>query len=392
MGSGKTQKSIKIMNEGYNNYIYITPFLSEVERIKNSVTNKKFYSPEQRGGGKLTSLKDLIKQGKNVASTHALFSTADDELKELLKMNNYVLILDEVMEVVSQVNISSYDINLLIHNEQIVIDEFGKVLWNKEKYGDYKGKFEDLMVMALHDRLIMANKTLMLWMFPADIFSCFEEVYILTYMFDGQIMKYYYDLYNIKYEYLSVRKINGDFEFVEYNDDKSKLINLINISEDIKLNSIGNDKFALSYSWYDTALDSYLEVLKKNITNFFINKCKAKSKEVLWTTFLGDKDCIRKKLQNKGYQSINCFAPMNSRATNEYRDRKYIAYTVNRFINPYMKAFFNSKGIEVNEDKYALSEMLQFIFRSAIRCGESINIYIPSKRMRNLLKNWIEEI
>lgn len=380
------------MNEGYNNYIYITPFLSEVERIKNSVTSKKFYSPEQRGEGKLTSLKELIKQGKNVASTHALFSTADDELKELLKMNNYVLILDEVMEVVSQVNISSYDINLLIHNEQIVIDEFGKVLWNKEKYGDYKGKFEDLMVMALHDRLIMANKTLMLWMFPADIFSCFEEVYILTYMFDGQIMKYYYDLYNIKYEYLSVRKINGDFEFVEYNDDKSKLINLINISEDIKLNSIGNDKFALSYSWYDTALDSYLEVLKKNITNFFINKCKAKSKEVLWTTFLGDKDCIRKKLQNKGHQSINCFAPMNSRATNEYRDRKYIAYTVNRFINPYMKAFFNSKGIEVNEDKYALSEMLQFIFRSAIRCGESINIYIPSKRMRNLLKNWIEEI
>ena len=83
---------------------------------------------------------------------------------------------------------------------------------------------------------------------------------------------------------------------------------------------------------------------------------------------------------------------MNSRATNEYRDRKYIAYTVNRFINPYMKAFFHSKGIEVNEDKYALSEMLQFIFRSAIRCGESINIYIPSKRMRTLLKNWIEEI
>lgn len=66
MGSGKTQKSIKIMNEGYNNYIYITPFLSEVERIKNSVTNKKFYSPEQRGEGKLTSLKDLIKQNDNV--------------------------------------------------------------------------------------------------------------------------------------------------------------------------------------------------------------------------------------------------------------------------------------------------------------------------------------
>ena len=35
--------------------------------------------------------------------------------------------------------------------------------------------------------------------------------------------------------------------------------------------------------------------------------------------------------------------------------------------------------------------MLQFIWRSAIRNGEEIWVYIPSIRMRNLLKQWIEE-
>ena len=46
-------------------------------------------------------------------------------------------------------------------------------------------------------------------------------------------------------------------------------------------------------------------------------------------------------------------------------------------------------NISVDEDGFALSEMLQFIWRSAIREGKDIWVYIPSIRMRNLLKQWI---
>ena len=35
--------------------------------------------------------------------------------------------------------------------------------------------------------------------------------------------------------------------------------------------------------------------------------------------------------------------------------------------------------------------MVQFIFRSAIRQGEAINLYVPSKRMRTVLKNWLND-
>ena len=35
--------------------------------------------------------------------------------------------------------------------------------------------------------------------------------------------------------------------------------------------------------------------------------------------------------------------------------------------------------------------MLQFIWRSAIRDGKEIWVYIPSIRMRNLLKQWIKQ-
>ena len=51
--------------------------------------------------------------------------------------------------------------------------------------------------------------------------------------------------------------------------------------------------------------------------------------------------------------------------------------------------FFRSRDIKINEDIWALGEMIQFIFRTQIRDGKPINIYIPSQRMRNLLINWL---
>ena len=59
-------------------------------------------------------------------------------------------------------------------------------------------------------------------------------------------------------------------------------------------------------------------------------------------------------------------------------------------MHPAISQFFLQKGIKVNEDLFGLSEMIQWIWRSRIRNGEKINIYIPSTRMRTLLKSWLD--
>ena len=82
----------------------------------------------------------------------------------------------------------------------------------------------------------------------------------------------------------------------------------------------------------------------------------------------------------------------NAKATNEYRNRKYLIYAANPFMNVNEKKFYYKHGIDVDEDLYALSIMIQWIWRSAIRCGEEIYIYIPSRRMRSLLMNWMDEV
>src|SRR5690625_798022 len=89
MGAGKTTKMIEMIQEAEDSQkcIYITPFLDEIERVQKAVTSRKFEAPSNNveGGRKLTSLKRLIEDGKDIAATHSLFEMADDELIELLE-------------------------------------------------------------------------------------------------------------------------------------------------------------------------------------------------------------------------------------------------------------------------------------------------------------------
>lgn len=65
---------------------------------------------------------------------------------------------------------------------------------------------------------------------------------------------------------------------------------------------------------------------------------------------------------------------------------------MNVFMPLWEKKYLEQTGLEVDEDAYALSVMLQWIWRSAIRDGGEIWIYVPSRRMRELLENWIKEV
>lgn len=392
MGSGKTSSAINKMNEDVeNNYIFITPFLKEVDRIKESCTPRKFVEPENKGGGKLESLHYWIGKGCNIASTHALFKTYTDYTKELIKNNNYKLILDEVFNVLETVPLHKDDIKLIFNNGLAHLDEDNYVVWDDDSYEGKK--FGEIKHMAKAHNLILIDNTLLLWNFPIDVFKSFKEVYVLTYMFDAQIQKYYYDLNNVEITYLGIQHKNGIYEFSSNGtipDYVKVLKNKINILSDEKLNCIGENEYALSSSWFDRELDKrnkpLLKTLKDNLINVFTHKFDSNSEENMWTTYKDSQSALKGKGYTKGFVSVN------ARATNEFRHKKNLAYCANIFFNPYMKNYFIDKGIHVLEDKYALSELVQWIWRSAIRDGENINIYIPSSRMRELLIGWLENL
>ena len=384
-GQGKTSWAKQMMkNNTDNSYLYITPFKDEIKELKKDIPS--FSAPTNADGTKLASLDELLLLGKNIATTHYLFSLCTEKEVAYLSARNYILVLDEVMSVINTLSIEKKDYEILFSQHLVELDADGKMKWIEPDY-PAKGVFSNIKTLCSHESIYVIDGVCLVWTLPISLFECFDEIYILTYDFKNQLQRYYYDVYNIEYEYYSVKNYKGVYSLCEYtptypNYDK------IHISNDVKLNAIGSKTVkghctALSKSWYASNKDG-LVVLKKNITNFFINKCKARSKDIIWTTFKQYED----NLKNKGYK--NSFLSCNARAINSYKDRHYIAYTINVFMNPMIQKFFAHNGVKVDENAYALSEFIQFIYRSALREGEDIYCYVPSKRIRELLKKSCE--
>lgn len=397
-GYGKTSWAIQYMNdmnEESHRFIYVTPFLDEVTRVKESVKSRVFYEPDSiNGSTKLEDLHRLLGQGRDIATTHALFQLANAETKELIRSNNYTLILDEVMNVIEQVPLKKNDLDLLIEAAVIDFDVNEKGLtyikWNENKI-DYDTEYNQIKQMALTNNLMYCDNSALIWNLPCDIFLMFNDVFILTYLFSGQFQRYYYDLHGIVYRYLSVLKAQDGYSLIPYQSrrihEKKTLKELISIYEG-NLNAIGDKRNALSTSWLEKSSNKDLVVtLKRNTYNFFTNMCKASNDTAIWTTVKGNKDSIMKKVKPKSF--AKCFIPMTSRATNLYKEKHHLAYLINRFMNPIEKKFFEQYGVHVDEDAWALSEIIQWVWRSRIREGHPITIYIPSKRMRALFQCYL---
>ena len=386
-GVGKTTSMINFINDSpaENRFLYITPFLTEVERIKTSCSSKKFQEPAELPT-KTEDLLRLVEKGYNIVSTHALFKKLTDKVLDLTQFNNYILIIDEAADVIEEIEITKNDLKTII-TEYTTIDDNNTVHWN-EWNNDYEGRFEDYKNMiqmggVKAHRSDTGEVVSLVWAFPISIFEAFKEVYILTYMFNGQ--KAYYEYNNVEIIQMYVKDFHLTTEPQKYDyEDQKKLITVI---EDEKLNAIGNNRGSLSMSWfYRNSNTVLIKQLQNNISNFFKHIMdKTPIEQKLWTTFKEYED----KVKGKGY--TNAFVPINIRATNDYRQTTAVAYIANRYMKPTLKHFFEVSGIEVDEDTYALSELIQFIYRSAIRDGKPITVYIPSKRMRELLINWINK-
>lgn len=392
-GAGKTQSCIRMMNsDTEHKYIFITPYLDEVERIKRDCSIRHFVSPERNFKNQYSKLEDLhslLREGMNIASTHALFAMSTEETKELIRSKEYILVLDEVIDLFQPSNIDGGDINLLVRNN-IAQKEGDDVVWKDEEYNG--SAFSELRLMSESRNLVDYDGSFYFWTIPIEIFKCFKSAYVLTYLFEHQLLRHYFDVNGIEYELIGTRKDKEGHKFCKLSemDRRRELRDKIHILDSDKYNQIGDATFSLSSGWFERANKEpgkpKLEKLKNNIYNIFRHS-KTDNNDKMWTTL----NAYRNELRGKGYSSG--FVTFNKRATNDYADRHQLAYCLNVFMMPWMKNYLVKIGAgEVNQDMYALSVLIQWIFRSAIRKGEEVWIYVPSRRMRYLLVKWLDNL
>lgn len=376
MGTGKTTGIIKYIKDNKDKkYIFVSPYLKQPELFKGL----KFHTPDDEIT-KLTSLQTLISKNKNIYITHSLFTLFDNTIIKELKKKKYTLIIDETIDLLAPLSVSKDDTKLLMDSDFIEIQNDNKVIFKK-----YEGNFKRLKKMADNGTLYYVNN-IFVFNYDIRVFDLFQGIFILTYLFRGSNMKAYFDMYNYKYEYYHINEkskiVKGIYDDYDFRVQMKELINLY----EGKLNDIGNDTYSLSKKWFNARKRKAEHIkLKNNISNYFRHIVNSKSDENMYSVFSDFQEKYSGNGYSKGFVSCNCIG------TNEYRHKSTLAYALNIFINPNIVNTFTNYGSKINADDYALCQLIQWVYRSRIRDDQHINLYLPSKRMRDILISYLEK-
>lgn len=413
MGAGKTSAMINYMNEAdkQRHFVFVTPFLDEGKRVQTSCTGMNFQVPESYDDpdapsgaprSKMIDFKQFLRAKQNIVTTHALFERFDPEAMQLIAEGNYTLVMDEVASVVRKYDIAPKDartISSVFTNR----DENGMLVW-KDEDRDYWGDYIRHKMLCDNGNLWYYNDCVIMQVIPADAFKAFDDVFVMTYMFEAQFQKAYFDVFGMEYKYVYVEGDSPETYKITETPRQYQMPWLkekIHICSDKKLNLVGEmgvrHQYNMSIGWYEKPENEPLvKLIKNNVYNYFRHHMNASADKALWTVFRERETPQNRSTERKPYFTprgySSSFLSCNSRATNAYRMKTVLAYPINRYMQPEIKNFFAERDIILDADGWALSEMVQWIWRSAIRDKKDIWIYIPSSRMRELLENWIEEV
>ncbi len=379
MGSGKTTQAIKMMNHySDNKFIYVTPILTETDRIRNDCSG--FYSP--REGFKRVDFINMVKEGKNVSTTHSLFSQL--EMSDYSWLKDYILVLDEVTTPVKVLDVSKDDARILLDKKEPIvrIDENNTAIWLDDAYSGTS--YKELKKYIDTGNVSLVNGYAFVWSFPIEIFNSFGKVFVMTYQFTNSLLYYYFRYHNLEAKITFTDAANLPAPPLR------SIKSLIDVYEG-KYNKIGNStpnkKYPLSATSVKSSSEYMFKKMRNNIRNFFATYCKTHAEQNMFTCIKGYNDEIKDKISDKGYASG--FVSLGTKATNDYSHKTSVAFIHDIHPDPAIVSYFSKNGISINKDGYALAEMLQWIWRSAIRNDEPIKLFIPSERMRNLLENWL---
>lgn len=398
MGTGKTSATITYFNEHPDQkYIFTTPYLDEAARIKEGCPDLNFRSPifgiKKYGFTKNGHTAELIKDGENITTTHQAFKGYTEEMLSDIREKGYTLVIDENVDVLENFDMTYGDFETALDAGMIRENEDGFFVQTEK---EYTGGFYSAMFKMMQSRNLICVRSgskaaLYYWTLPKELITSFKDVYVLTYLFEGQSLHHFFQMYDMEWKRIGIHKTDdGRFRFGDYPGYVPEYVrhlrDKIHILDNDKMNDVGKHKFALSMSWYQRQTKG-VERLRLNVYNYFNNICRGVDPEnKLWGTYKSGKGNV----QGKGYTKR--YLIFNQKATNAYRNCTHLAYLSNIFLDVGLKNFYTLNGVTPSDDLFALSIMVQWIWRSAIRDGNDIHLYIPSKRMRTLLTDWMDSL
>lgn len=411
-------------------YIYIAPFLDRDGRVYRECPDLHFIEPDRHpvkiqlvsdGNDEVeedykrcTKYEDfirLLRMGANISSTHQLFTRYTDEACELIREGGYTLIIDECLDTFHMEAISSGDLDIMMSAGTIEVagDTIvatpggGERLYQSKALREYGLRLQNhtLHILRRTKDKDARPTSYGLWSLNRRALEAFKNVYILTYLFETQDMYYYFQLENIPYEYIGIEQDDVGLHFSETGSFvptyTSHITDKIHILLDDKLNEIGDAPNALNVSWYADRSRFDPTALNKNLRTFGERRGAPVGPAPQKDGVVGDTRRMvttykrwKSKITQKGWKQT--WVPYTQKGINSMRNRDVLAFLVNLYQNGTKMAYFARNGVTYDQDGFALSNMIQWVWRSAIRDGDEIWLYVPSARMRTLFTEWMKDV
>ncbi|TNH39319.1 hypothetical protein [Paracoccus haeundaensis] len=392
MGSGKTTKIIDWMIANpQEKYLYVSPLLSEVEeRIPVACRDAIGFSfpVSDDETTKSKSFLELLRAGQNVSTTHTLFSLMTKEHLKLIKDQGYILIVDEEVNMIENFSTKYGDLDSLRAWEVIDVDQ--------QNYGQVKvlkptdsGSFKYLFDYAKTNSLFATkdNNNALVVQLPIELLLSAKKVIILTYKFKGSILSKFLDMNNLTYIPFT------EFDMPDEKELKAQIKKLLTIATTPSIDALSKRAGFLSTTWYNegnardfVALRSALaSIYRKHPKDTTLITCPKSAVDTRHSKSIHDNKYINPKVSGPKQGWLAC----HTRATNEFADKTVMIHAYDRYPNRNVDSYLTSWGHSIDRGNYALSEMIQWLWRGCIRNGEPMTVYILSDRMKNLLINWL---
>ena len=395
-GTGKTTHILNSFKPD-RKYLVIVPLLSEVERVIEDASVPFVQPTIEECNSKTESLIELLIEGKNIVTTHQLYPKLPEADRQHL-LDDYHIIIDEVLDVVgsgNQIKPDSFS-DIYIKNGYVYEDEHtGKIIPTK-KWDDCKDGVDDTLCPRFYEQarsgcLYHVNGRFFLWAMPTKVLTSGRSLTVYTYLAEGSMFTAYLKKKGIFYYH--DRNIQADLDFRKR---AQQLITIESIPSIDKFNFSSTGQKNMNKDTrgkVSTAIKNFASRVLKGIPKERIAiTC---SKEHWYKKGQSDRDVKKPKAgpfsTKTGLLNKTNWLPNTTRGTNDYIHVTHMIYLWDQHMNPFLVRWLEfDKGNSKAQNDYATSELIQWIYRSQVRKGLPITVYIPSGRMRNLLESWLD--
>ncbi len=391
-GSGKTTSMIKGFCSD-RKYLVIAPLLTEVDRVVEWSKSIPFQQPHANDNDaptKTENLQNMVLQGQNIAATHSLFERLVPLAGQGL-LSDYDIIIDEVPEVVrsvsskSKMSIEEFYLNtgyMTVDTKTGQVSPTGKWWSMRDDVDDTLST--NILNYANTGCLYLLEGHLFIWAMPKELLTAGRTTTILIYKSEGSVLSSYLKRLEVPVEVANDNQLEEAF--------RKKAAQLIAIKDIPALS-----RLSLSHSGQLAGMSksNYCRTVVNALKNLSGRQLKdLPAKNILIT-------CAKEGWYKEGnadvagpfasgsklFQGANWVAKV-TRGTNDYSHCSHLIYLYDQHMKPFVARWLedNSRAFD---DAFALTELIQWVWRSRVRKGQPITLYFPSPRMRRLMEEWL---